>query len=247
MEIRGRAKDAFQNPNVGVSLTFTSDLGTFLDPLTQTVGSDGLTNAIRLSSSTEGTANLSATVGGGAVSATTGVFAAPGYRVMTGSYYGTNVNGTLTKFPLEVTAVCKNTCNAPNQADHPLPSTTQVLWSFSSANGGAGLFDDPQGGAPATAVNASGAYGAATHRTAFQLTKAGSVCIQATWQNPDGSFTTVDVNGIVGGACSTNRLVGVTVFEVVSTEGSTGQSITTRARTVWDGTTMRIVGWWSDR
>jgi len=241
MEIRVRAKDAFQNPKVGTSVTLASDLGSFLDATTQSVGTDGLTNAIRLVSSNVGTANLSATPsGGGAITATTGVFSAPGFRVASGSYYGTSLNGTLTKYPLEVTAVCNGTCNSPNQLGHPLPSGTNVTWIFSSSDGGAGVFDDPQGGAAATSVIANGAYGSTTHRTAFELTKAGSVCVQARWQNPDASTTTVDV------ACGANRLFGVTIFDVVATEGTTGESITTRARAIWDGVLMRVVGWWSD-
>jgi len=210
--------------------------------VTQATGSDGLTSAIRLVSASEGTSNLSATPsGGGAITGTTGVFAAPGYRVMIGSYYGTNVNGTLTKFPLEVTAICSGTCSAPNQAGHPLPSTTTVQWSFTSSDGGSGLFDDPQGGAAAATVNANGAYGAATHRTAFHMTRAGTMCLQASWRNPDASTTTLQV------ACGTNKLVGLTIFDIASTEGTTGQSITTRARAVWDGTALRIVGWSNDR
>ena len=44
-----------------------------------------------------------------------------------------------------------------------------------------------------------------------------------------------------------NDLIGLTIFDIASTEGTTGQSITTRARAVWDGTALRIVGWSNDR
>ncbi|MFN2520696.1 MAG: beta strand repeat-containing protein [Candidatus Limnocylindria bacterium] len=231
--VRATVLDRYRNPRPG-TVTITTNLGVFNaggTSVTLAVDAAGQSAVAALTSGVPGVASLASA----GILGTTVYFTTAGYAVAVGSYFGENVDGALTKYPLEVTAVCGGTCNPPNATGAPLPTTTVIQWSYTSTNGGVASFDDATGAPAGATVTTTGAYGTVQHRTALQVTKAGSFCVRAAWQNPDASTTTVDV------ACASGAIVGLGVFDITST----ANGVQRQARATWNGTTLRILGWWT--
>ena len=219
---------------------------------------------VLLRSSEPGMVIVSGTMSGIAIRSTEVTFTTPGALTLVGTYWGEVNNGTVVKYPLELTPFgdCKppHTCDADfpgYKQGQPLPfsATTSVVWRVFTKNGvgapGSGDFDNPASGVPfGPTVSTSKSYcgyagceslsEANDHKTALLVLKAGHLCVTAEWQNPDATPTVVDIVGttnkdVSGLPTSCIQSPSNIVGAGVYEVTSTVDATTTRARVIWDG------------